>query len=67
MGQGCLQGFSLSLWWQGGEIPQEWEGRTALQVRVPGQGVGVGAGTLSLLGMCWHCVGSTCAEDVVGI
>lgn len=59
--------LSLSLWRQGGEIQQEREGCTALQVRVPGQGVGVGAGTLSLLGMCWHCVGSTCAEDVVGI
>lgn len=43
--------LSLSLWWQGGEIQQEWEGRTALQVRVPGQGVGAG-GTLRLLGMC---------------
>lgn len=32
--------LSLSLWWQGGEIQPEWEGHTALQVRVPGQGVG---------------------------
>lgn len=44
--------LSLSLWWQGGEIQQEWEGRTALQVRVPGQGVGGTGGTLRLLGMC---------------
>lgn len=34
--------LSLSLWRQGGEIQQEREGCTALQVRVPGQGVGSG-------------------------